>query len=257
LWALAYILIFEAVSAIVYGTYIFHNYIEGSLNLDEITVNANNSAFALTVISSVICFWVFILVGKVRKEPLENTIKIGKIDRDILCSAIFLALGCRILVTVYAVWAQNTSPLADSIKKAELISPQIGGIGDVVIALFAVMVIAPVFEEIMCRGLIMGELMKIMRPWVAIALQALLFGAVHGVLFQSSFAVAVGIVLGILYYKTKSIVPSVVCHTVFNASVIIGVFEPGKVMCVIYIIVGLVICSLSMISLFSETDDSE
>ena len=81
-----------------------------------------------------------------------------------------------------------------------------------------IILIAPFFEELLFRVLVMGQLMRIMKPWAAIFSQAVIFGAMHGVLFQSIFAFGVGIVLGVVYYKTQNIKVATVCHSVFNFS---------------------------------------
>ena len=53
--------------------------------------------------------------------------------------------------------------------------------------------------------------------WGAIAVSAVIFGAVHGNESQFLHAVLTGVLLGWMYERTRSIVPGLVCHWVNNS----------------------------------------
>jgi membrane protease YdiL (CAAX protease family) len=74
----------------------------------------------------------------------------------------------------------------------------------------------PVIEEILHRGLILSQFLKRYSPAKAIILSSMLFSFVH--LRYEDFAglLVVGIVLGILYYKTNSILVTSISHCIFN-----------------------------------------
>ncbi len=84
-------------------------------------------------------------------------------------------------------------------------------------------IIAPVAEETVFRGAILRSLMEINRHnWIAVVLSAIIFGAVHGNLAQFSHAFLVGILLGWLYIRTRSVLPCMAVHWVNNTVVIIA-----------------------------------
>ena len=116
----------------------------------------------------------------------------------------------------------------------------------VLIALFLIIIIGPLFEEILFRGLIMNEFLKIMRPWAAIVLQAVFFGVVHFSLFQSSFALVVGVILGVIYFKTQSIKTVAVCHGVFNFTAFFSEIAKDMQSAIIILIFGIVITAISL-----------
>ena len=88
-------------------------------------------------------------------------------------------------------------------------------------ALMAALV-GPVFEELVFREVMLGSMVRRgVRPWVAILLSAFLFGAVHGDLPQILFAMPMGVLLGLLYYRTGSIVLSSLMHIVNNSIVVL------------------------------------
>lgn len=82
-------------------------------------------------------------------------------------------------------------------------------------------IMAPLFEEIIFRGIIMkGLLNKGMKPLTAIVISALLFGLVHGNPWQLIGAVLLGCVLGLVYYKTKSLLLPILLHAFNNLTAV-------------------------------------
>lgn len=78
-------------------------------------------------------------------------------------------------------------------------------------------IMAPVFEEIVFRGIIQkGLINKGMKPFAAIFLSSVIFGLVHGNPWQLVGAVLLGGVLGLVYYKTKSLLLPILLHAFNN-----------------------------------------
>ena len=85
-------------------------------------------------------------------------------------------------------------------------------------------VLVPLAEELVFRGAILRTLLTLTHRryhWVAIAISAVLFAAVHGNLAQMLHVVPMGLLLGWLYYRTDSIVPGVIMHSINNSAVYI------------------------------------
>ncbi len=79
-------------------------------------------------------------------------------------------------------------------------------------------ILAPITEEVVFRGAILRRLLTMgCHMWVAIAVSAILFGAVHGNLAQFTHAFLLGLLLGWLYVRTSSIIPCLVIHWVNNS----------------------------------------
>lgn len=78
-------------------------------------------------------------------------------------------------------------------------------------------IMAPLFEEIVFRGIIQKGLINGgTKPQKAIWISALLFGLVHGNPWQFVGAVLLGFVLGTVYEKTKSLLLPVLLHAFNN-----------------------------------------
>ncbi len=86
------------------------------------------------------------------------------------------------------------------------------------ISLFLMTVIlAPILEEILFRGIIMkGMINNRVKPITAIIISAFIFGAVHFNPWQFAGAFLLGLVLGLVYYKTKSLLMPILLHAFNN-----------------------------------------
>ena len=86
-------------------------------------------------------------------------------------------------------------------------------------------VMAPLFEEIVFRGIIMkGLTNKGVKPVTAIIISAVVFGLVHGNPWQFVGAVLLGCVLGLVYHKTKSLLLPILLHAFNNLCSAILIF---------------------------------
>ena len=99
--------------------------------------------------------------------------------------------------------------------------------GPIWIVLISVSVFAPFFEEWLCRGIILRGLLTKVKPAWAIVISALVFGLIHGNLWQAIPAFIIGVVLGYVYYKTGSLKLTMLMHCVNNTLSVIVSRIPG------------------------------
>lgn len=102
-----------------------------------------------------------------------------------------------------------------------------------------VIIIGPIIEELIFRKILLGKLLEKFsnRPIKAIVYSALIFGIIHLNSIQGVAAFGGGIILGLIYYYTKSIKATIFAHILNNFLIIIP--NPiGLWMNVIYLIVG-------------------
>ena len=94
---------------------------------------------------------------------------------------------------------------------------------------FLGIIIAPIFEEIVFRGIIMkGLTNKGVHPWKAIIFSALLFGIIHGNPWQFLGASVIGLVLGYIYWQSETLLLPILLHAFNNALVICLFYITGK-----------------------------
>lgn len=84
---------------------------------------------------------------------------------------------------------------------------------------FQVAVIAPLFEELIFRGLIMKRALLKWKVSFAVLMTAGLFGILHMSLVQGISAAAAGILLCLFYAKRRSVGLNILAHGIYNGMV--------------------------------------
>ena len=118
---------------------------------------------------------------------------------------------------------------------AELMEDTSVGVFAIVSAL-SIAVLAPINEEIVCRGVMLEYAMRAMSPgwnvadgaryravsarafWIANTLQALAFGVLHMNLIQGSYAFALGVLEGWVFWRTGKLRYPIILHFALNIS---------------------------------------
>lgn len=101
------------------------------------------------------------------------------------------------------------------------------GLGEMSLpVMIAVSIMAPLSEEVLCRGVILRLAEKVSpKFWVANVIQALAFGILHANLVQGTYAFLLGLLLGYIYGKYRNIWLCMLLHASMNcSSFIVGPF---------------------------------
>jgi hypothetical protein len=84
-------------------------------------------------------------------------------------------------------------------------------------AIVAMCVLAPVFEEMLFRGILLRGFLAHYPKGQAIAASALLFGVAHLNIYQFVAAFLIGLLLGWLYERSRSLIPCIALHATYNS----------------------------------------
>ncbi len=87
--------------------------------------------------------------------------------------------------------------------------------------LLSVSVFAPLFEEWLCRGMILRGLLTRMKPSTAIVISAAFFAILHMNPWQAIPAFCLGVLFGFVYYKTGSLKLTMLMHCVNNTMAVV------------------------------------
>ncbi len=87
-----------------------------------------------------------------------------------------------------------------------------------------IVIIAPIVEEVIFRGLIMSGFSRNYRPAVAVILSALLFALFHLNPWQFAAAFSLGLVLGWIRIRTGSVLACIAGHATHNALVFLSAY---------------------------------
>ncbi len=86
------------------------------------------------------------------------------------------------------------------------------------LALGAFALAPAVCEELAFRGFILSGLERSRRQWLPILISAMLFGVIHMIPKQMFNAALLGVVIGLLAVRSRSLIPGVIFHFIFNGT---------------------------------------
>lgn len=100
------------------------------------------------------------------------------------------------------------------------------GFGIDTLAIIASVLLAPIGEEFICRGVTFHYAKKMVADmsnrraafWIANSVQALMFGILHANIVQGTYAFLIGLALGYLRHRYNSLAPAMLAHMLFNAT---------------------------------------
>jgi hypothetical protein len=93
---------------------------------------------------------------------------------------------------------------------------------------FTACVAAPVFEEIIFRGFLLPSLTRYVPVWGAILASSLLFAIAHLSLSEVLPLLALGMVLGVVYTRSRNLLASMLLHGLWNAGTLLSLFVLGS-----------------------------
>lgn len=133
----------------------------------------------------------------------------------VLVSVAAIALQIGIITPIV-----DQIPMPDSMKKVfQDLANQNGPF-----AFITMVIAAPIFEELIFRGIILDGLLRRYSPLKSIILSSVLFGILHLNPWQFVTAMGIGIFSGWVYYKTGKLSLCVLIHLTNNLFAFIGMY---------------------------------
>lgn len=215
----------------------------------------NSIAIYILILSQIIAFLVFGIWYKQQNRGREKKLLTEVIHGKTIVSIVFLAIGLQLFTNLIMQIIYVISP--GIMNEYEALVETVG-IGQAnVVSMLATVVLAPIVEEIMFRGVTMRLAGKAGAGFlVANLIQAVAFGIYHFNLVQGIYATVLGLVLGYVAYKYDSIYPSILLHLVYNlAATLLGALSgvlPDTIVTQIVLMVIMLAAALFGIWLLKE-----
>ena len=132
--------------------------------------------------------------------------------------------------------------------------------------LVSVCLFAPLFEEWLCRGIVLRGLLQKVSPWAAITISAVFFAVLHMNPWQAIPAFALGMLFGYVYYRTGSLKLTMLMHCANNflaavlaripefkeAETFMDVLSPGAYWSIFVACVLIIVCTIIIFSKKTE-----
>lgn len=165
---------------------------------------------------AVFAIWYYFGCGRPKVQK-PGRVFIGKA----LPVTILIGLFMDISANAFLLSAEYIFP--DLIRQYEELM-EAAGLGTDPFVILASILLAPIGEELLCRGVIFhyaGKAVEGMKNrkaafWIANTAQALMFGILHGNLVQGFYAFFIGLCLGWLRWRYNSLYPSMLAHFIVN-----------------------------------------
>lgn len=148
--------------------------------------------------------------GKESRGDIRSLISIKNVSLLVL-----LGIGCQFFVSGLMNFIMpHLGELSETYTE---VLKGITSANSIVVFLFTV-VIAPVSEELVFRGVVLHKAGSSIPFFVANILQALLFGIVHQNMVQGVYATLLGLLFGYICHKFRSILAPILLHIFVNGS---------------------------------------
>lgn len=92
------------------------------------------------------------------------------------------------------------------------------------LAIFSIVIFAPILEELIFRRIIFGTLLPKTNFFVAASVSAIVFGIIHFDFTHILLYAVSGFIFAFIYYKTKRIIASIISHMLLNGFVVLVQF---------------------------------
>lgn len=184
---------------------------EGAMNF---MLESTNLVSIISGCLTLVVLWLFFLIRKknVLKEVQVKAVK----GKDVLLIA---ALGIVFATTIS--FGLNLLPESMLAEYGDNIQMAIGD--STLIMVISNMLVAPIVEEVIFRGLIFTRMNKAVPTVWAVIISSLVFGIAHGQIVWMAYAFLLGTLCAVMFVKTGSLLASIWLHMVFN---ICGVVIP-------------------------------
>lgn len=161
------------------------------------------------------------------KAPLREVFPMQPVRPSLALPLILSVFGAVIVLSEADNWMRSVMPMPQWLAKffADLIMAKNSFWG----SLFALSVVAPVTEELFFRGLVMHGFLSRYSALNSVLVSSILFGIIHLNPWQLISGVALGLLLGWWFVRTRSLWPCLAGHALANGTLLFSQFLPLRI----------------------------
>ncbi|MFP4555770.1 MAG: CPBP family intramembrane glutamic endopeptidase [Bacteroidales bacterium] len=160
--------------------------------------------------------WIIYAVKRVYVKDASFNFKVD--NKRIIPYILLATIGLQLAITLPI---SNLIPLPDWAKE---MFEQLATKSSNIYVFLTIVVVAPVLEEFIFRGIMLDGLLKRYSPHKAIIVSSILFGFVHLNPWQLTSAFILGLFIGWVYFKTRSISIAIIIHAFNNFTATLPIF---------------------------------
>lgn len=189
---------------------------DGSIDMELLTAKVMDvvmpQAMTLTLISSILTLLILGLVFLIRKKNFLEETSIRSMPVSGIVPVALAAVGFNIVVSKLL----QIIPFPESWIESYQQNSSMIGAGNIAVAWIATVIVAPILEEIVFRGLIYTRLKKGMAAVAAAVIASLLFALSHGTIVWGIYTFLLSMILIWTFERFQSLTANICFHFFFN-----------------------------------------
>jgi len=179
----------------------------------------------ILIASDIATVLIFLFIIKARHESFRATVGLRRFSPVLIVALLMIGGGLSLMlncgeqiITTLLPAAGNSSSMTDL---------AFGQMFSTIPGILSLVLVAPIAEEIMFRGMVFGTLNKKLAFPVALIMQAVFFGVFHGNIPQGLMTFGLGLLLAWVYLRSGSLFSSMLIHFAFNGTTTLIVLLTG------------------------------
>lgn len=171
-----------------------------------ITIDSNVLLLLVSILSVFVSYLLVRFFNRKADHPITLFENNCVITLKILTKVLSVSFACAILIQ-----------LGNMVVHSDVPATKVGWL-----YIFSAVVVGPIAEEMLFRGIFLRGLLQRYSPTAAIFMVSIAFALIHGApsigeyLWNVSYALIIGVVLGYLYYFKRSLLLNVLTHSAIN-----------------------------------------
>lgn len=219
--------------------------LEGDVLFEYISVHMSRNAASISIASNVAAVAILMLIFFAKGRSIKKELGFRRFSPSLipLCAILGYAMQYAVgFITALIPWPEYFIQSHEQSTSAAVS-------GNLILAILGVALVTGIAEEIVFRALAIDRLGRAFGGVASVIFSAVIFGAAHLQLLQIFYATLLGLLLGAIYRKFRSVWPCAITHMSFNLAAILGLpsASPILTLAVIGISIGAVIITLYLI----------
>lgn len=165
------------------------------------------------------------------KKNLSSVIlfRLRPVNKKIVISSVFIGIAFTVVSDEIDRIVQTFFPMPEMLRNAIEESLKIQSTSDLIIIVFSAVFLAAIVEELLFRGFVQTSFEYHFDITKAVMASALIFTIIHFNPWWSIQVMIIGVILGVMAWKSNSVIPSMIVHLINNGiALIFANVEPEK-----------------------------
>lgn len=178
---------------------------------EQLSAQIMDDAMAMTFGAGIVTLLIYWIRFAVRKKKFLKEVELKPILTKGILPIVVFAIGFNVILSVVISNIPWPQEWIDAYMKNS------ASLDGSLMSWISAVIMAPVLEEILFRGLIYTRLKKGMPAIVAAVLSSLVFGLMHGTIIWVMYAFVLGMIMTWLFERYQSLAANITFHLAFNA----------------------------------------